>query len=153
MSFKLFVKNKIKFHDEWQLFHVRASRQPFFQDHLTSIYCVGTPGPFLLYPVLLCAITFVYFLSSHFPSLFSLTLKPSVLIWKGPSSVKRIRDLNKTNGYPPSQKSGNFCILLQFIEMCSQRDSHYFRVPQRSVSFFSNEGKTGKKNLHQQYTT
>ena len=89
-SFKLFVKNKIKFHNECQLFHLRTPRQLFFHGHITFTYCVGTLVPFWLYPVLLRVITFVYFLSSQPHSVFNLTLKLSPLIWKGPSSVKRI---------------------------------------------------------------
>lgn len=60
--------------------------------------------------------------------------------------------LNKCNGYLQSQKFGNFCILLQFIETCSKRDCHYFKVSQLPVSFFSNEGKTEINRTHPQYS-
>lgn len=143
LSFKLFVKTKIKFHNECQLFHLRIPRQLFFQDHVTFICSVGF--------ILSCCVWYFYFfiITTFFSLHCHLNIISSYL--EMTFCCEEDQALNKTSEYPHSQIRGDFYILLHFMETCSSRDSHYFEVSEFSVSFFSNEGTSEINRIHQQY--
>lgn len=102
-----------------------------------------------VYPVLLCVVPLLFIITTFFSLHRHLNIVSSYL--EMTFCCEEDQALNKTSGYPHSQIRGDFYILLHFIERCSPRDSHYFKVSEFSVSFFSNEGTSEINRIHQQY--
>lgn len=141
--FKLFQRNKIKFHSEFQLFHLITPRQHFFHNHITFIYCFGTFLHFWLYP--LCGVRQNLFILYHHTFLLSSFPTWSYLlflIWKRPHIVKTSA-FHKANHL---QRVGNFCVLWHFIDVFPRRQSLFYSAS-ALISFFSHEDKTEKQNI------